>query len=247
MARMTRMSNLYDGEVRAVDSAIGVVLETLRAAGDLERTLVIVVSDHGEMLFEHHVEPYFVKSRIDKTGGLPEGVSELFGNGHRSWFYENLWNTPMVLAGPGMPQGKRIDSLCANLDLFPTIVDALDIKRPPWLEGESLFGGRETRRERLLAHAYYTDAVREKSGLKMIQHPRNMFLLEGSGELPVDFYDLARDPHEEASTAADQPEQVARLRAEIQAWIERSKRDAVTTMTPAQLDSLRQNGYIDAK
>ncbi len=247
MDMMTHYSNLYDGEVRQADDAIGKIMETLEASGELETTLVIVVSDHGEMLFEHRLEPYFVKSRIDKMGGLPEGVADLFGNGHRSWFYEHLWNTPMIMAGPGMPIGKRVSSLSANLDIYPTVLEALDMKRAGWLEGESLFGGAQTRRERVLAHAYFTSAVREQAGLKLIQHPRNMFLLEGPGEEPVDFFDLAQDPYEEKNSANARPEDVERLRKQIADWIARAKREAMQDMTPAQRESLRQNGYIDAK
>jgi arylsulfatase A-like enzyme len=197
------------------------------------------------MLFEHKLQPIFVKACLDKHQGLPNGVADLFGNGHRSWFFEDLWRTPMILAGPGIPAGKRVKSLSANLDVFPTILEALNLPRTPWLEGESHFGGGETLRERVQAYAYQTSVVREKQGLKLVQHPRMMYLLPEPGELPVDLYDLARDPYEEKSLSDERPEEARRLRAEIDAWHARSKRDASTTMTQEQLDALRANGYVD--
>lgn len=244
---MTQLSNLYDGEVLAVDDGVGRVLETLRAAGELDNTLVILVSDHGEMLFEQRVQPYLVKDKIDTTGGLPGGVSDLFGNGHRPWYFENLWNTPMLLSGPGMPRGKRVSSLSANLDVFPTVLEALDLPRGSWLEGESLFGGAQTQRDRVLAYGHLTSAVREKAGLKLITHPRRLFLMEGEGDGPADLYDLEQDAHEDHSLAAQQPEQVTRLRAEILEWKARCDREAVLTSTPEQQEALRAMGYVDIK
>lgn len=244
---MTSISNRYDGEVLACDSGVGRILDALAAKGELDETLVIVVSDHGEMLFEQPLQPYFVQARIDKSGGLPDGVADLFGNGHRSWFYEDLWNTPMILAGPGIPAARRVQSLSANLDVFPTILEALDLRREPWLEGESLFGGAQTTREHVLAHAYSTSAVRDRAGHKLITHPRRIWLLEGEGEDPAEYFDLTRDPLEQHSRAAESPTQVARLRALILDWIARSQRDAITTLTDAQRAALKAMGYIDGQ
>lgn len=248
IAWMTQKSNSYDGEVRASDDGVGRVLQTLRDAGELDDTLVILVADHGEMLYEHRLQPYFVKDRIEHNGGgLPDGVAEFFGNGHRPWYFENLWNTPMILAGPGIPAGKRVASLSANLDVFPTVLDALDLRRAPWLEGESMFGGEATKRERVMAYAYFTSAVREKGGLKLIEQYRKLFLLEGEGEGPSDLYDLVRDPYEEASISDSRPAEVERLRGEITAWKKRSEREAITTNTEAQNAVLKQLGYVQGK
>jgi arylsulfatase A-like enzyme len=244
---MTQQSNLYDGEVFQTDDGVGRVLATLRAAGELDDTLVILVSDHGVMLFDHRVQPYLVNDKIDTKGGLPDGVADLFGNVHRPWYFENLWNKPMFLSGPGMPKGRRVSSLCANLDVYPTVLEALDFPRAPWLEGESLFGGATTTRDRVLAYGYFTSAVRDKNGLKLIAHPRRLFLLEGEGDGPAELYDLPHDPHEDSSLARQRPEDVARMRAEIQAWKEACDREAVLTSTPAQQEALRAMGYVELK
>ena len=244
---MTQKSNLYDGEVRASDDGVGRVLETLKAAGELENTLVILVADHGEMIYEHRVQPYLIKDRIDRTGGLPDGVADLFGNGHRPWYFENLWNTPMILAGPGIPAGKRVDSLCANLDVYPTVLEALDLPRTKWLEGESLFGGATTVRDKVLAHAYFTSAVREKAGLKLIEYWPRLFLLEETADKPKALYDLGKDPFEDVEISAQRPEQVSRLHDEIEAWKKRAERSAITTNTDAQHKVMEQMGYVDGK
>ena len=52
--------DLYDGEIRYVDRELGRLLDALRAAGMLERTLVIVTADHGESLGEHGEDTHSV-------------------------------------------------------------------------------------------------------------------------------------------------------------------------------------------
>jgi hypothetical protein len=80
-----------------------------------------------------------------------------------------------------------------------------------------------------------------------IAHPRRLFLLEGEGDGPAELYDLPHDPHEDSSLARQRPEDVARMRAEIQAWKEACDREAVLTSTPAQQEALRAMGYVELK
>jgi arylsulfatase A-like enzyme len=91
--------------VRSVDDGVGSVLAELERTGELADTLVIFCADHGDMLYEHRQQPLITQLSFKANGYLPQGVLELFGHGHRPWYYEPLWNTPLVLAGPGMPAG----------------------------------------------------------------------------------------------------------------------------------------------
>ena len=243
-AKMNRESNLYDGEVHQADAGIGQILDLLRDSGELEDTLVIIASDHGEMLFEHPREPRLVQSCIEKEGGLPDGVKDLFGNGHRPWYYDNLWNTPLILSGPGIEAGVRRNGLAANLDLFPTILEALDLAPIPGLDGQSLFTGREAERERIFAYGHLTPAVREASGKKLFVHPRLLYMLEGEGPRPTKLYDLPTDPSELSELSATSPEEVQRLQGLVDAWKAENKRDARTTTSAAQRKVLKDLGYI---
>jgi choline-sulfatase len=242
--RMVSESNRYDGEVLAADAGIGRILAALEATGDLEDTLVIVCSDHGELLYEQRLLPFMEEDKVRRSGGLPEGVKDLFGSGHRTCGFEEIWNTPLILAGPGIPVG-RSQALCANLDIYPTILEALDRPAPDWLVGRSLWGGAEPRRKKVFSHGHETSAVREASGLKLIRYGRFYYLLEGEGPHPVQLFDTARDPCEDDDLAASRPEDSHRLEAAILDWRLEHARAAETSTTEPMKEALRELGYLD--
>lgn len=104
---------LYDGEIAYMDSEIGRLLRALPAA-----TVVAAVGDHGEMLGEH--------------GELTHGVLP-FAAARR---------VPLMLAGPGVPEGRVSDCLARTADLLPTLLVLSGSAVPPGLDGESLLPDR---------------------------------------------------------------------------------------------------------
>jgi arylsulfatase A-like enzyme len=167
----------------------------------------------------------------------------LFGCGHRPWFYEDLWNTPLILAGPGMPVGVERSGMPANLDIFPTCLDALQVPSPPGLEGVSLWGGIEPGRGEVYAYGQGTSVVFERSLKKLIQSPRRFYFLGKDQPEPVQMYDLTRDPHEEKDIAEAERSEAARMRRKIEDWCARSTRGWLGTYSPEQLKVLHQLGY----
>jgi arylsulfatase A-like enzyme len=173
------------------------------------------------MLWEHPHYPLEMKLKLERDGGLPWGVKSLFAYGHRAWFHQDLWNTPLILAGPGIPVGARRTGLSANLDIVPTLLDAFDLPRIPGagrLEGQSLLGGVEPVREQVFGYGHDTAAVREAGGLKLIQHNRARFLLEGDGPLPLELFDLGGDPLEDEDLAKARASDAERLNEAVRAW-----------------------------
>lgn len=81
----------------AVDEGVGKILQTLRATGQHENTLIVFTSDNGYMLGEHRKKGKF----------LP---------------YEPL-QVPLAISGPGIPHGKIISDLVMNVDLTPTFLE----------------------------------------------------------------------------------------------------------------------------
>jgi hypothetical protein len=108
------MSDLYDGEVAASDFAFAALIDGLRARGLYDETLIVVTADHGEELHEH--------------GGWEHGET----------LYGEVLDVPLLLRLPGGPRGVRVSEPVQQIDLLPTLLDALAI---PWREDEAPTGG----------------------------------------------------------------------------------------------------------
>jgi choline-sulfatase len=92
----------YFGLVSYLDENIGKVLKALEEAGLADNTRVMYTSDHGDNL----------------------GSRGLWG---KSTMYDEIAGVPLIIAGPGVPAGKRIDTPVSHVDCFPTIVDTVGV------------------------------------------------------------------------------------------------------------------------
>lgn len=114
--------------VENIDRQVDRVLNRLEQSGDLENTLVIFTSDHGMAIGRH---------------GL-QGKQNL---------YEHTWRVPMIVSGPGLPQGTRVAGNVYLMDLLATICDYTKVKAPETNEGLSMLpaiqGKTQTIRETL--------------------------------------------------------------------------------------------------
>ena len=93
----------YDRTIRAADDLVGELLAALEHTGLAKNTLVVLLSDHGESFGEH-------------------GIAGHGFAAHR----EQLW-IPLILRGPGIPAGRRIDAPISIVDVLPTISGLMGI------------------------------------------------------------------------------------------------------------------------
>lgn len=193
----------YDGEIRRVDTELGRVLDRLQALSRLERTLVVVTADHGESLTEHRY--YF------------DHGDELY--------LPDLW-VPLVLAGPGIPAGRRIAGTAGTPDLMPTLLSLLGLPTPPGVAGVSLAdaitsGAPLPRRESFAEarhHAWQAPTPRTDGGPKLaVRDDRFTAILRLLGPR-LELYDRLGDPGETVDLAASAPrgEEDARNRASLE-------------------------------
>ena len=127
-AVLAELRGIYLGLVAELDRQIGRVLTALAASGELDRTLVVITADHGEMLGDGW--------QIGKAGFRPEA-----------------FHVPLLIRHPGRQQpGRVVDAFTEHVDLVPTILDSLGIDIPrqcdghpltPWLSGETPEAWRE--------------------------------------------------------------------------------------------------------
>jgi arylsulfatase A-like enzyme len=106
----------YWAMVDLIDDQVGRILNSLERTGQRENTLVIFMSDHGEMLGDHG---FYLKG---------------------PFFYEPAVRVPLVVSWPGQVEaGRTSEALVELTDIAPTILDAFDISHPPGMQGRSLW------------------------------------------------------------------------------------------------------------
>ncbi len=177
---------LYHKEVESVDERAGLLLDALEQRGLRERTYVIFTSDHGEGFREHgkvfHADP---------------------------WFYQEFVRVPLIVAGPGIPAGRRVARAVSHVDLVPTLRDLLGVAGLEGLQGASLRGllleGVDLVPERI-QYAVGNGTARGTGHGALVDGRYKLVLRPEGNEL----YDLEADPGERRDLAAREPE---RLRA----------------------------------
>lgn len=112
-----RMQELYAGKILYADHYIGKLLDTVRSLGLDKNTIIIFTSDHGELLYSH-----------------PKDFNTV---DHRSLYNADL-HVPLIVVGPGVPEGKRINDLVSNYDIVPTIMSLENLPPPQKTDGVSL-------------------------------------------------------------------------------------------------------------
>lgn len=100
--------------LQAVDEMLGSVLEALAERGELDNTYVVFTSDNGYTL-----------------GGHRRGAT-------KNSMYEEDIGVPFFVRGPGVPAGRTVEHLAANIDLAPTFADLAGVPAPDFVDGRSL-------------------------------------------------------------------------------------------------------------
>ena len=105
----------YDGAIAYIDSQIGQLLEVLERRGLLDRTVVVVVGDHGESLGDHG----------EWTHGL--------------FVYQSVLHVPLMIRAP-LPalRGRRVSGLTRSVDVMPTVLELLGVRHEERMDGGSL-------------------------------------------------------------------------------------------------------------
>ena len=103
----------YYLQTAAFDEAVGRICRTLEKTGQMENIILVVTSDHGEMLFSHRRR-------------------------HKRIFYEESVRVPFLLSFPGRYQGTTTDACLNTPDIMPTLLELMDLPIPDQIEGRSL-------------------------------------------------------------------------------------------------------------
>lgn len=201
-------SILYDAEIAATDAALGDFFEGLEGLGLLGSTVIAVTSDHGEEFLEH---------------GLL---------GHTSQLHRESTHVPLILAGPGIEAGQRIEQGVEVRFIGPTLLHAIDMPPQDDLMGPNLLS--ETDRSLVADQPIFltsnlglfrpTESLikleqRELHGLRLGEE---LFFWspETPGPKKHALYDLGRDPEARRDVSALESARVTELEGQVRAWIE---------------------------
>lgn len=122
----------YDGEIAYVDMYVGKIIDDLRDRGLLEKTLLLIVGDHGEAFGEHQE------------------------HGHAIFCYEENLRVPLIFHYPAsVAKGKTVLERVSLVDVMPTVLDILEIPIPGAVQGKSFMNLLHGRKEKEPRSVYF--------------------------------------------------------------------------------------------
>jgi arylsulfatase A-like enzyme len=208
------LKSLYDGETACLDQRIGLLTDHLRQQALLDQTLLVLISDHGDLL--------------DRRGMM----------GHHLSLFDDLIHTPLIVRWPGVvPAGARHAGLVQISDWLPTLLEVVNLPRDDeaWghMQGVSLtptWQGQAVRQvavaeymkplqtiERTLRHDPDYDFRQILRRWKAIRDRDYKYHWGSDGQDML--FDLRADPGERHNLAAALPEKVAAMRKALENFL----------------------------
>jgi arylsulfatase len=173
----------YWAMIDLIDEQVGRILDSLERTNQLDDTIVIFMSDHGELLGDH--------------GNYLKGC----------YFYDPSIHVPLILSFPGkFSEGKRVAALTELVDLAPTLLEAAGLPKYAGMQGRSLYrqltakaDEEEIGRSDVYCEYYVTAlqpaAERQQHYSTMVRTASHKLVIHHScGEMEL--YDLLKDPLE---------------------------------------------------
>jgi len=184
--------------IHALDRAIGVILTELDDLGLRKNTVVIYIGDHG-MLIGHH--GYFGRGAVGVIAG-----NSVVGYENIANLYDEAIKIPFIIRAPVLIEsGQEVEVPVSNVDIFPSILSALEIKTPENLNlmGIDLIQILDEKNKIQSRPIFAQYAMRNfgNSDLRMVRSGKwkliKRFNLKAKTELIDELYDLEADPNEE--------------------------------------------------
>ena len=183
----------YLNAIHETDRQLGRLFDALRQRNLAADTIVIIVGDHGEVF------------------GFPHP-----NWGHTGKVYQEDVNVPFIIWSPRLfSPGRRVETIAAQLDLSPTILDLLGLSSAPTWQGRSVFDASRPPR------AYFYGAMEDL--LLSVREENWKYILnvtQGREQL----FNLTTDPQEQTNLVPQQSARCRRLRQRLAAWVDYQKR-----------------------
>lgn len=167
----------YYAMVELIDENVGRMVATLKETGQFENTMIIFMSDHGEMLGDHGI---YLKG---------------------PHFYEEAVRVPLIFSWPGQYcNGLRADGLTELTDIAPTLLDSVGLEIPPFIQGKTLLpvlkGQMDSSNHRRCVFSEYYNAWSHKHSYGTMYRTDSHKMIVYHGTDQGELYDLKNDPDE---------------------------------------------------
>ena len=213
----SRFSLPYDGEIAKADQITGDFLDHLKKTGLYDKAIIILMSDHGEGLYEH---------------GEPE---------HGIFLYRESIHVPLMVKLPGNDRaGQTVTSPVGLVDIFPTVAQLLGLAPPAGLDGVSLFAstGKSAPPRRIYSETMYPRIHLGWSDLRSLIGDQFHFIEAPRPEL----YDFVADRDERTNVLDGQRRTYAAMKTELEKYPRNLQ--AATNVDPEEAAKLSALGYL---
>jgi len=205
------LEGMYSAEVAYQDDLVGAFIKRLQASGKLDRTLLMVVADHGE----HLGEKLFI--------------------GHSTTLYNELIHVPLIIRDPRneLLRGTEVSSFVSTRRIFHTALEAAGIATAAE-QSLTLARNGDNDPERSVV---FSEGIPPSNMLNLLQRRAPQLVAERdcdkvrravysgnyklikTGESQFELYDMLDDPHEETNLRDILPEQVELMQEQLEAFL----------------------------
>ncbi len=222
------IKSLYKGEVTFTDHYIGNLMKSIRELGIGDRTMVVLTSDHGQSLSEHH---YI---------------------GHSMELYQEIMHIPLIMNYPGLfQQGLVVEEPVQSIDIMPTILSSLEIEIPASCRGSNLIrllGPSTWERDDSNRWAYLETLHARPTRNKLIGLSSGDYkyirALDGDRE---ELYHMETDPKEMDNLASVDTQRSELMRNQLLSLLEEWQNESSSIEIPMDhqtMEAMKALGYI---
>ncbi|MBU0756226.1 MAG: sulfatase-like hydrolase/transferase [Planctomycetes bacterium] len=222
-----KIVSIYDEGIAYVDHWIGRFLDELEAMDLMDRTVVIITSDHGEEFWEHN------------------------HTGHGYTNFEEMLHVPLMIHHPDMAAGRR-KGIVRLLDIAPTVAELLGLEAHPSWQGRSFYSILQGREE---TGTRFNFAEKGHINRKSVQDDRWKLVrtyrskADDQSVYTDRLFDLDTDPREQNDCSATHPREAERLTALLESWMSANRKiqkgytALEVEIDPELQEQLEQLGY----
>jgi arylsulfatase A-like enzyme/Flp pilus assembly protein TadD len=223
-----RFQDPYDGEVAYSDACLGKLFQYLRQRGLYDRSLIVMMSDHGESLGAH--------------GESMHGI----------FLYDETIHVPLLFKLPGsLLAGKRVTTRVRLLDVAPTLLSMLSLPLPPTFQGESLVPEMKSSPKApgdlpAYAETEYPHRAFGWAGIRAMRTGKYLYIRAPKREL----YDQTVDKKAEKNLAASSPAVTDTLGAQLDKFYDQTTsyhgKPQQAATSAEQSENLAALGYVSS-